>query len=284
MFGESSLIMNNTSNIQYQQPTAPELNLFQDFGETEEITIKAEPQEIESEVFEYENVFVDNLSVLNDQEMLSDDNEDKSYNTPIDEEMKIVENCKTEEVQVIDEDESLDDFKPHWTPQLKDLKPEKPTIRHYCDVCGSLYWSKEKLDLHMLRKHVENSIFECKECPEFFKNYETLKYHILANHKLGEFKCIHCSQIFDTIVKLRKHIPSHDPQVICSICGKFYLKGKLSSHMRQVHHEDKQACEICGKVCGNKQKLSKHISRTHNKSNTKFTTTLISGEKTFNSS
>jgi DNA-directed RNA polymerase subunit RPC12/RpoP len=243
----------------------PDLSFSQSFEEMDidNISIKSEPQEYESAVFQCENVFVDNLSVVNDhnQDQTSEDIEDESYPTLIDEDMKLKEICKVEQEQSFEEIDN--ETKPSLTSKPDDKNENLFGDSLLCDVCGISFKDRYSLKIHNLEKHVDDSVFKCKYCSENCKSIGNLRYHILTKHKIGEYKCSECHEIFDTVIKLRNHLQKHQPLVQCPFCEKSFVKFKLSTHIKNVHEVDKQSCELCGKVCENKRKLQKHITRSH---------------------
>jgi hypothetical protein len=285
MFDGSNLTL-NLQDYRHQNSNSSEYQLFQEIQPFEEFIIKQEPPEIESEVFEYRNVFVDNLNIESLMET-SDDNDKSKLTDTIAIESKI-ESKKSDENEKIKTSSSRSFNPSEPNSSSKVIKP------YQCDLCGRFFIYKSKAKCHILSKHSKELSFTCIICSKSFNTYLKLQYHTKIVHESGEFKCIECDKVFNNQHKLKIHFIIHQPKVMCTVCGQFFNKVRMRSHrrthaekvkcticgselkpdvlrihMKEVHEEDEQTCEICGSIFGNKRKLVKHIARQHSESKLK---------------
>jgi hypothetical protein len=273
MFDGSNLTL-NLQDYRHQNSNSSEYQLFQEIEPIEEFIIKQEPPEIECEVFacKNENVFADDLENLENstfsihqdfKELMSKSNQIKSLQT----------------------------------------KYPKQKLLGECDICGYSSNSIFKVKNHVLEHHLKGYYVQCPFCPKKCKSFVAKRYHIATTHEKGEFKCKDCDQTFEDRTKLKAHfVRIHAPKVMCTYCGEFFnsysmVKHKrihnkvtvrcefcgkemrphlLRAHLKEVHEEDEQTCEICGSIFGNKKKLKKHIARQHSESKLKCPVTWCS--------
>lgn len=65
-----------------------------------------------------------------------------------------------------------------------------------CELCGSWFVSKDLLDRHIRRTHMEGKL-PCPHCDMEIKSKDGLRNHILLKHENRKrFKCVDCNKLF----------------------------------------------------------------------------------------
>lgn len=132
---------------------------------------------------------------------------------------------------------------------------------YICDLCGVRAKSKDILTGHMKFKH-QNLSYNCRYCPEIFKNKGTRRTHEIRFHTF-DYKhiCNICEKKFMTNAQLKKHRVIHTGEKphSCDICGmRFSFRAGLKDHMA-THAETRDfICEICTNAFKNMKALRKH--------------------------
>lgn len=154
-----------------------------------------------------------------------------------------------------------------WKHILKSAKSPATAEVLLCDLCGFKCQSKEDLILHF-RTH--NS-FTCSNCKSTFQSYNDLNEHRQKNHGdlIKKWFCHHCKENFSGSSTLTNHIALYHAttkvKLACPAnnCSKeCSTRKQLTQHLKS-HKDDKQVCNECGIVVGNKHNLTKHIRRIH---------------------
>ncbi|KAG5884879.1 hypothetical protein JTB14_025043 [Gonioctena quinquepunctata] len=127
-----------------------------------------------------------------------------------------------------------------------------------CSICGL---NSKNIASHMQyheRRKLPNHKGLCSICGSYVTNiYDHMKKH----KNIRPYKCIHCSKVFNSCQKLKKHelIHTGEKPFACGSCDKSFNKQyNLQVHER-IHSGNK--CHIC-KVC-NKGFLEKSYLRKH---------------------
>eukprot|EP00088_Acartia_fossae_P049989 TRINITY_DN5555_c0_g1_i5.p1 TRINITY_DN5555_c0_g1~~TRINITY_DN5555_c0_g1_i5.p1 ORF type:complete len:718 (-),score=101.24 TRINITY_DN5555_c0_g1_i5:127-2280(-) len=130
-----------------------------------------------------------------------------------------------------------------------------------CEQCGKKLENAKKMLLHE-RLHYQ---FICKPCGHRrFKTQEDLDRHILK-HK--EIPCSNCNQVFPSNKAYDHHMGSGPcsriEQIACEICGKLCSNKQNLSHHKQIHKSIQFVCEKpgCGKTFRVKENYKQHIRR-----------------------
>ena len=134
---------------------------------------------------------------------------------------------------------------------------------------------KATLYHHKLSKHTERSTeFSCSECDKKFKLKCHLDHHVKSTHLLEPIACEVCGNVFDNLVKLKRHIRNvhsgivkqkKNPQNVdrsdwtCPICSKVVRAYLKATHLR-THEEPKYTCDICGKKIKTKNNFDQHMN------------------------
>lgn len=132
---------------------------------------------------------------------------------------------------------------------------------YICDLCGVRAKSKDILTGHMKFKH-QNLTYNCRYCPEIFKNKGTRRTHEIRFHTFNyRHQCNICEKKFMTNAQLKKHRVIHTGEKphSCEICGqRFSFRAGLKDHMA-THLETRDfICEICTNAFKNMKALRKH--------------------------
>lgn len=137
-----------------------------------------------------------------------------------------------------------------------------------CVMCSKQFRYFKVLSEHM-NEHYMN--FECPVCGRGFINKQSLSTHSYRHQKnVGEFKCSHCSKVFDTRHKRSAHVRRihlyRGKTRKCHICNeKFTSSPQVQNHMVKVHGAEPLVfkCGACDKTYNNSRSLNDHKKRYH---------------------
>uniref|UniRef100_A0A336MX27 CSON005445 protein n=1 Tax=Culicoides sonorensis TaxID=179676 RepID=A0A336MX27_CULSO len=132
---------------------------------------------------------------------------------------------------------------------------------YICDLCGVRAKSKDILTGHMKFKH-QNLTYNCRYCPEIFKNKGTRRTHEIRFHTFDyKHVCNICEKKFMTNAQLKKHRVIHTGEKphACEICGqRFSFRAGLKDH-QATHAETRDfICDVCSAGFKNNKALRKH--------------------------
>lgn len=140
--------------------------------------------------------------------------------------------------------------------KFKGKSPPVPFAPQICSICGEKFVRLTAFERHLLRHGTTHSLFECDICGKKCKRMKNLQGHILFVHvhgvPNGRVQCKVCGKFYHRDY-LPTHISRHNteyqkPSLECTICGKyFHIRGDLTAHMR-THSKKKAPCNICGKL------------------------------------
>ncbi|XP_011191014.2 zinc finger protein 91 isoform X1 [Zeugodacus cucurbitae] len=116
--------------------------------------------------------------------------------------------------------------------------------------------------------------FICHTCNKRFTKQSILCRHEVVHLQDKPFECLECHKRFSQNSSLRRHcLEQHDSNLKRFQCAKcplsFAQKSNLSLHDKKVHPPNisaqtaSYACDHCGSVYRNKQKLSRHKNLVH---------------------
>ncbi|KAJ2943256.1 hypothetical protein O0L34_g12061 [Tuta absoluta] len=134
-----------------------------------------------------------------------------------------------------------------------------------CDLCNYTNTSKNKLAMHIKRKH--SMLFMCEKCPYTTPYKGALKTHSRTHTKYCLYKCIKCP--YQTTFKGR--ILSHlakvhnlgtggkEAKLICEFCKvKHRSTYMLKVHQEQTRYDRETKCNLCDFVTMYKCQMEKH--------------------------
>lgn len=149
-------------------------------------------------------------------------------------------------------------------PFAMNTRPDQVVLRlrqHYtCEMCGSIFLSKELLSHHV--QTVCNQ-FRCKLCPSSFDERNLLKWHMAQLHgQVIVSFCTDCGKGFKSksgyYIHRKIHHSTGNTCPRCKTCGKFFgSRSRLAVHER-IHSGETILCSQCGKHFRYERNLKKH--------------------------
>ena len=120
--------------------------------------------------------------------------------------------------------------------------------------------------------HEEKKQFNCEICLETFVAEETLKYHMIHEHKIMNIKepivCLLCNMTFGKSGSLNRHIQTVHEGIKpykCDICqATFTQKTTLRDHISCIHEGKKPFhCSKCDKTFAQRSNMIRHYETRH---------------------
>ena len=115
---------------------------------------------------------------------------------------------------------------------------DQSILQWQCELCVTVYNSKQGLNYHMEAIHSNETPFKCSQCDEVFTTSSNLQTHMRVHNRDKPFKCTLCHKAFVQGSNLASHIRGvHDGEkpFKCTLCDKAFTKSSnLAFHMR-VH-------------------------------------------------
>ena len=124
-----------------------------------------------------------------------------------------------------------------------------------CPDCGKSFKGNNHLTLHIRKKHLQITKYQCDHCSfRTYGKYE-IRSHLQNIHVPKEFKksfsCDQCNAILSSLSTLKVHKDAKHSGLRphSCFCGKtFPLKESLKTHVKNVHKgERKFKCQFCDK-------------------------------------
>ncbi|XP_058812700.1 zinc finger protein 253-like [Topomyia yanbarensis] len=177
--------------------------------------------------------------------------------------------------------------------------PNRPKLHdHKCYICKSESMGSAKALLEHLSVHLDLTPYTCSECvmeTVVLRNVRSLNLHKKMHaqpikceycdrrysdlwareghvkaHHLGESvlcpsTCEQCGKVCNSITALKSHMRDHKLNLGCSYCGKtFHRQNKLFRHVSRVHEKtEKYECNICNHVVHSLESYNAHL-KIHN--------------------
>ncbi|GJQ84058.1 hypothetical protein Trydic_g10518 [Trypoxylus dichotomus] len=147
-----------------------------------------------------------------------------------------------------------------------------------CKTCGDVYLRYQDLMMHNRKLHPSTAKEHCCEfCGDFFSRKDTLRHHRNRVHlKIKRQFCSLCGKGYLYKSSLKKHMAVHSTlRFDCTLCNKtFKAEYRYMRHIKTQHpgtdpstkEEDEIQlinCNVCNKVCQNKQLHSLHVREDH---------------------
>ncbi|XP_023717673.1 protein suppressor of hairy wing isoform X1 [Cryptotermes secundus] len=131
------------------------------------------------------------------------------------------------------------------------------TGRHICVICGEVFDTEGKLDLH-----VKTHSYLCEICGKVFLTTDQLSCHRRGHKKDRPYVCDICGKGFRMACRLNIHrtgVHSGIKNHVCNICGyASAFKASLKMHLMRHAQAFRFSCEVCGKGFYHKNGLETH--------------------------
>ena len=151
--------------------------------------------------------------------------------------------------------------------KMNHLADAHPGMEPYqCEICGKGFNSKGGKHGHM-RTHADvmsKENYKCEHCGKEFARRDSYKEHLLI-HTGPRYRCPHCPREFVQKSNLARHVRLHtgEKPFKCDYCDKrFADSGACKAHMNKHTGADRCECPYCGEIYSRMSKL-KHHMRTH---------------------
>ena len=143
--------------------------------------------------------------------------------------------------------------------------------KHKCHICSKSFMRKSVLRCHIRNLHGVNKHEKCNICGKCFTMPYELNNHIKMTHgnSVDNFKCKHCNLLFSDKETFQNHKDddihvTKTSSIECHLCKKLLKKGRLKTHINEVHETLKLKCDMCGKSMS-PNRLRKHVREVHDK-------------------
>ena len=156
----------------------------------------------------------------------------------------------------------------------RDKLIEHKSIDHFenypCKICGKIFRTHNRLQIHKKNVHVEEKNYQCDQCEKTYKNIGALIGHKKTAHENIKYPCEKCGRIFSSkqhcLVHIRKVHEGENFNVHqCNICGKnFHSNTYLRLHIESIHKkENTYSCEKCDATFSFKSAVKSHMRFVH---------------------
>ena len=132
-------------------------------------------------------------------------------------------------------------------------------------------WSDDEVEV----KDEAGDILSCSFCDSQFSHTETLKAHVLTEHRprkknngKSETPCPDCGKIFCSRSDMRRHhrVVHMNIKFLCNTCGKeLATKQQLERHILRYHTSPTESynCKFCSDIFQTKYHLGAHMRKEH---------------------
>lgn len=163
-------------------------------------------------------------------------------------------------------------FVPNVFMDLKKNSAIKSEIKDHwsCMICQKSQESSDSYLEHLLSDHNVHAPYICQVCDEILATSELFLSHehiVNFDHKTIFIKihnCKKCDYSTPSLVEFDKHKDmNHQLKPVCDVCGKkFARKMHLKTHMQAVHTKSREAaCHVCGKKFAHVVYMKSHMLR-----------------------
>lgn len=139
-----------------------------------------------------------------------------------------------------------------------------------CEHCGKSFTSRYYANYKChLKNHVKDRSHTCTVCNKSYSDLHTLNIHMRKHSGNRPYMCQHCGLQFYS----SSHLLSHENSIHCEPPGKYQCEicdaklstlGNLRVHQNVVHAEERPfTCEICGKSFKTQKTLEQVHAKVH---------------------
>lgn len=128
------------------------------------------------------------------------------------------------------------------TKMTKSQSPSQSVV-YRCDVCPFETNVQQMYQNHMV-EHKSQKDYPCPVCGKIYKTESRLQLHIQTHHtheqNVFPYVCMYCEKRFKSQAILNNHVKTHFPeQVSCDFCNKnFSSKTSLKRHILSIHSNE----------------------------------------------
>lgn len=152
-----------------------------------------------------------------------------------------------------------------------------------CEVCGKVFVQRNKLRLHIERRHQKLKNYECHVCKKKLTSLGAVTNHIKTYHSNQTYKCSYCPKTYTSELTHRYHEKKHienqgyvapkewkeyytilegeegkkDKLKKCKLCG--VVTRGMGTHLSTVHFPTEYRCKECGMTFKRKQTYDIHV-------------------------
>ncbi|XP_036333742.1 uncharacterized protein LOC118744673 isoform X2 [Rhagoletis pomonella] len=144
----------------------------------------------------------------------------------------------------------------------KPAPPPEPDTK--CFECNTDFPNSEEYKRHLEIHPRGDCPYACEECGRRFKTVSVRNSH-KKRHQEPSFQCLLCPRKFFFAYHLQQHISCHkgDPNYICELCGKTFIRQKLFKEHVDYVHLGRGYCKICDRHYHKRSILHKHLCNVH---------------------
>ncbi|XP_013410907.1 uncharacterized protein LOC106174067 isoform X2 [Lingula anatina] len=142
-------------------------------------------------------------------------------------------------------------------------------MAHICGECGKLFFSQQKLNLHISQSHSAKEVLTCPydDCSTELKKQQLASKHVqVVHYKIKPYHCDvpGCGKSFVSQTTLNSHLLVHsgDKHHTCKFCQqRFRTNWQLKVHMRRHTDEKPIKCDQCDYRCRQRASLNWHMRK-----------------------
>lgn len=197
---------------------------------------------------------------------LSQDNNTKYSNLPLEEDENVSEELEEDYVDMEDEQYYEEEYDDLTDPSAKG--EEEPSSTQNSPKSSTV--QKRGRPFKKTDRKSSAYRYECEDCRRKYKNPNVYRKHMRSCHNvviesMPDFECPICKKDCSTRGRLKLHMRQHLPEeeklvVPCPFCDrKFGQIGAMRQHVKGIHQELKPyICDQCGRACKTLAALKEH--------------------------
>lgn len=135
-----------------------------------------------------------------------------------------------------------------------------------CYFCQFSCSFENTMERHCKKMHTEEvtQLETCDTCEETFYCHDLKLQHLVFRCNGGDSSLeIPFKPIYTKDIPVRTKKPQVFVKVICELCGLYFNKITLKTHMEKDHQKIRYSCDLCGNSYNLKANLVKHMQKNH---------------------